>query len=190
MFVVPLYVAEYRLLWRDGSVLRFPSLVAAGRYAREHDLLGCYVRNTEIGDDFGPTERVFEYGVGFRWLPRAPHLVCRSEHGDVVSVDELRVAAGLRRSFRFSWWREQRPEDYRCAPVPGVHKSAGYHYFRHPQTQRELRGQVAYLDHLHEHGLNSARVGRVRDVPSAWDDIPRHVDHNWKRHRRTRYRAR
>lgn len=191
MFVVSPYAPEVRLLWRDGAVRHFSSVAAAARYAREYRLLGNYGRDLAIGDAFGITERRFDRELGFHWYSRAPHVVCRTEHGDVVPVESLLESAGFRRWYVFSWWRAQRPEDYRRAPVPGVHKHRGRNYFRYPQTARELRQQVAYAEELREHGLTPQQVGRVRDVVTAWDDIPRDVDNRgWKKHRPYQARGR
>jgi len=187
MFVVPPYHQEIRLLWRDGSYLRFPSVLEAARFARGHGLLPPH-RQGPIGDHLGPTERVYVGDGKFAWVSSWPDVVVRSEFGDVIS--EASLYAAIRRPWRWSWQRDpQRPQDYRRAPVPGVHKSRGYGYFRHPQTHRDLEEQARYLDDLAEVGLSAAKVGRIRHVVSAWDDIPRHLDHCWKRHRKTRYRS-
>lgn len=188
MSPVPPCATEYRLLWRDGFFLRFPTLLAVARFAREHGLLSIYGPG-EIGLTFGKSQlaSLIEGQAMVGWKPFPPHIVCRSEHGDPVAPE--RLCELLRGSHRPWYWRvEQRPAGFRCEPVPGVHKRGGYRYFRRPKTNRDLKHQNAHLDDLADLDLQAFKVARDRDVPTSWDDIPRHVERNWKRFRKTQYR--
>lgn len=188
MVVVPPYTQEIRLLWRNGAVLRFSSVLEAARYARATGLLPRYSEGV-LGEAFGPTRRSLVPGPGcrFEWTRYPPHVVCCTEFGEPISSAALYLA--LQGPRRTPWWWVQRPEDYRRAPVPGVHKFHGSSYFRHPKTRRDLEDRARYDDELQDVAMSSQKVGRVRKIVSAWDDIPRHLDNNWKRHRLTQYRA-
>lgn len=192
MFDVPPPAPEIRLLWRDGSVLRFSSVLSAAVFAQAHGLLRPFGKPA-VGEHFGPWVRSFRFppdgGWNCEWEPKAPHVVCCTGPGDPVPVDDLLSALGLRRPLRFAWY-EQRPEDYRKGPVPGVHKRNGYGWFRYPKTCAERRRQAAAEDDLREYGMTLQQAGRVRNLVSERDDISRHAERSWKRHRRHQARRR
>lgn len=79
---------------------------------------------------------------------------------------------------------------FRAGPVPGTGRKrhrlrACGVFFRRPRTYAERRAAVESRDE----GMPFR--GKRRNVPSAWDDIVRsdRADRSWKRHRRTRWRA-
>jgi len=89
------------------------------------------------------------------------------------------------------WWRRpMRPEDFRVAPVPGIHKVKGGHgWCRHPHTTAELRENEALDldDEASEIGLRPR--ARRNNVPTWYDDLPHAKSGNsWKRYRTTRWK--
>lgn len=90
---------------------------------------------------------------------------------------------------RWLYKRHSRPEHFRCMPVPYTSSSGNYScYMRYPRTTQERR-EAAHLEadeELREYGVRPRRKGR--SIPTAWDDILRQTEKNWKRQRRTRWR--
>jgi hypothetical protein len=98
----------------------------------------------------------------------------------------------IKRGDLLATWRN-RAFHYRQDPVPGVHKyRGGRYYFRHPKTLQELSsGYIADdLDYSTLTAPQIIKLTRVRNIPTAWDDIPRgdiRLNSSWKRHRSTQY---
>ncbi len=59
--------------------------------------------------------------------------------------------------------------------------------YRYPKTMQERREQERIAAEMREHDIV---VRPRRYLPSAWDDISRNREKNWKRHRQTQYRER
>jgi hypothetical protein len=82
---------------------------------------------------------------------------------------------------------------YRRGPVPHTgHRTRGYLGCRYPKTQQERRYQVdisSYGEDLFNLlSSQTAKLERMRQVPNAWDDIPRHaIRRSWKQYRRAQY---
>jgi hypothetical protein len=84
-------------------------------------------------------------------------------------------------------WRERnRPAD--LGPWRGIltgywsgYKRSGGHYYRHMRTTQERRHWDS------EYGRASRSP---RKLPSWYDDIPRHTERSWKRHRRSQWKLR
>ena len=71
---------------------------------------------------------------------------------------------------------------YRYDPVPGVHKYPKGHYYRRIRTTQERRWSC--FDHEY------FRMKRNhKNIPNSWDDIQRHFQRNWKKFRKTQYKA-
>jgi len=95
------------------------------------------------------------------------------------------------------WWRARRGSKFhfRLDPVPGVRKPRrGNSYFRYPRTTQERNsGYIAdELDHSTLTASQIDKLTRVRDLPHAWDDIPRGClrrHSSWKRSRSTQYKG-
>jgi len=93
------------------------------------------------------------------------------------------------------WWRFRKGTKfrYRQGPVPGTSKwRGGGGCFRHPRTTQELgSGYIADDEDLTTLTASQVhKITRVRDLPSAWDDIIRgdiRKHSSWKRHRNTQY---
>lgn len=87
------------------------------------------------------------------------------------------------------------PHVFRRGPVPFIHRLGGYGFFRAPRCHGALIGEEACAAAAREEaeGLTAAQRARLslreRHV-SAWDDISRGDERSWKRHRRSRWRAR
>lgn len=83
-----------------------------------------------------------------------------------------------------AWRRRARlPQPpFRAAPVPFTGGGFRWIGFRRPRTAAEIAANAAAL----ADGIPVR--GRRRNVPDAWDDLPRHVERSWKAHRRTRWR--
>ena len=189
MFNVPPFTPEILLIWRDGFILRFNSLAAASQAARARRLFH-YYRTPEIGLRFGAWDSYTRIlgceGLGAAAAaPRKPHIIARTELGDVIDPRDLEKAT-------LAPWRISRcakaNSTFRRDPVPHRGKISARGYYRHPKTQREIREQGSYLDSLNDAGLTPRNVGRIRNLPTAWDDSGRNVDRCWKSHRQKQHR--
>ncbi len=117
------------------------------------------------------------------------HLV-RDELGLPVCADVLKHAYNNLPPYR--WHARKRlakPEHFRCMPVPHTSSAGNYStWYRAPRTMQERRESIRLEcdEELREYGIRPRRTGRA--IPSAWDDICRNREKNWKRNRRTRWR--
>lgn len=80
-----------------------------------------------------------------------------------------------------SWYRSKGEWHFLESQVFMGSKRGGYCWIRSPRTTQEMRMWDGEL----------GRWGRSpRRLPDAWyDEVGRHVERSWKRHRRTQYRA-
>lgn len=98
---------------------------------------------------------------------------------------------------RFALWAKgptayDHDRDFRKAPVPGVRKRRWGRIFRRVRTRGEIRdlaGLEADMADLEEFPVRVKVRKRRRTLPTAWDDlIIKGKGHNWKHHRRTRWK--
>ena len=118
--------------------------------------------------------------------------ILRDALGKVVQVEDLPDSPRCR-----PYW-EQRTKAHRRAaemglPIPGTgHRFRG-RYYRGYNTNIAARAEEAALDaDLKEWGVYDFNVGRRRNkkLPQIYDDVGhRNYDRNWKRNRRTRWKA-
>ena len=112
--------------------------------------------------------------------------ILRDERGQPLTAADF---AGLVPA-RSTWW-SRRWDSYRWngeGPVPGTRKCSGHYcWFRHPRTANERRLNALVLAEDGEIGPRAAR--RPARIPTAWDDLGRHVERNWKRQRKTQWRS-
>lgn len=74
---------------------------------------------------------------------------------------------------------------HRVDAVAGTGHRGRYRFWRRPSTLPLLREAASRED-----TEAPVRTGRSRRaIPTAWDDIPRRTERNWKRQRRTRWRS-
>lgn len=114
--------------------------------------------------------------------------IMRDDAGKPVTYSTLQ--AELPRRPYVPYWRRHLESWHGTGPVPGTAKSkAGKHYYRRPKTMSELRAAALVLT---EEGEVAPRARRTkRYLPTSWDDVyiaARHVK-NWKRQRKTRWKA-
>ena len=151
-----------------------------------------------IAENVGPHFRVFRGAYSQfdqereRWV-RTPQyddysFVMRDDHGEPVTAESFAVLRPQRSwqsrwSARYSWWHGE-------GPVPGTRcHRGGRHYYRHPRTMNERRLAALVLE---EEGEVAPRPQRsANSLPCAWDDfrVAARDDRNWKRFRRTQWRA-
>lgn len=140
--------------------------------------------------------------IFFGWMPvRSMHWMHGRDLEDfygteIEIVDELRVhvplcevlrvRASLHRRFR-----RPRPHRFRDGPVPHTRcfRGGGYCYFRSIRTMQERRAWEAACDDDGEPVVRMRSRRNPRNLPSAWDDLRRTNQRNWKRHRRTQWKA-
>ena len=106
-------------------------------------------------------------------------------------TDDYQQGEWVTAGWRFWRWSKQRFR-YRCDPVPGIRKwRGGSNCFRYPRTLQEL--STGYIaddeDHTSLTAAQVHKITRVRDLPTAWDDIPRgwRKHTSWKLNRNTQY---
>ncbi len=188
MHQVPPYESAVTLFSRDGEVEVFKSMKAALK------ALGL----RWIEDNVGPHFRVFRYVERRFDTQRALWVadplydnyryILRNDQGEPVTAADFAVFR-RQRPWRGSWalryaqWNGE-------GPVPGTRcRRGGRHYYRHPRTMHERR-QAALV--LEEEGEVAPRPHRsANSLPCAWDDfrVAARDDRNWKRFRRTQWRA-
>lgn len=89
-----------------------------------------------------------------------------------------------------SWiWRKAPTYAFRDGPVPYTSSRRGGHGYRYPRTLQELRETGRYLEDLDEAEMNASKVGRIRALPTAWDDQTRCRDKSWKSQRKNQWRG-
>lgn len=112
----------------------------------------------------------------------------RDVYGDLISAHTI-VEEACRiekeRDYR-RLFRRKSPFTYRSGPVPSTGRRSGGSWFRSIGTTQERRDAAA----CKADGLSGLVRGsrNVRNLPNAWDDIPRSSERSWKRHRRTQWK--
>jgi hypothetical protein len=128
-------------------------------------------------------------------LERPPSLLL--DAGRVVVSDEMgldipawRIREGLGErlspSIGYGGWRSNAPMPaFRSAPVPLTGRRSRYAWNRPIRTTQERRYLAAAK--VDDEGAPD-RAAR-RSIPSDYDDVTRHCERNWKRHRRSQWRG-
>lgn len=109
---------------------------------------------------------------------------------EVVARAEAIIVAARRARRRRIRGHGYDPATFRRGPVPHTGKRGGYGGWRHIKTTQERRASCAAEadeDVLTFRVKLRARRNAVNLV-NAWDDVARHVERNWKRHRRTQWK--
>ena len=109
----------------------------------------------------------------------------RRFEGTTVATDRHGVPLDLDDVFERILGRPIARRAYRHDPVPGTGGRGHYRCLRRIRTTQEIKANAqARLE-----GEPPVRGHRL-NLPTRWDDPMRHVEHNWKRQRRTQYRDR
>jgi hypothetical protein len=88
--------------------------------------------------------------------------------------------------------RTKAPAEFRNGPWPFTGKRPNWSRYRHPKTKSEIAANENHLtiarEIREEHAINlkDSRINRI--IPTAWTEITRNTDRNWKRQRITRWR--
>lgn len=187
MHHIPPYETSVTLFSRDGDVTVFRSLKAAYKELGRHWIaknVGAHFRQFEGVQRRFDEKRNVWFGVP---VYVEHDFIMRDDFGDVVTLSTFESLIQRKRyyyrwSYRLENWNGE-------GPVPGVHRWRKGRFWRRPRTMSELR-QVSLV--LKEEGEVPPRPSRsVNHLPNAWDDLPissRH-DKNWKRHRKTQWKA-
>lgn len=152
----------------------------------------------EVVRDIGPEVMSFRgffavtiiQSTGRYWCRGDSHIVY-DELGLVVPVSKLKYTyENLPPIYwRSSLWKYYRDEHFRRLPVPYTRcYRGGGGWYRSPRTMNERRAAEALEvdDEMREYGIRPRRKGY--SIPSAWDDILRNREINWKRQRRKQWR--
>jgi hypothetical protein len=99
----------------------------------------------------------------------------------------------LRDAFLRKWSTTPEIGRFRDGPWPGIgHCSGSYKCRRYPRTTAEIAANENDLrlsrDIVDEFGLTFRENRLRRELPTAWNDVSRHREKNWKRYRKTRWR--
>ncbi|CAH1691745.1 conserved hypothetical protein [Hyphomicrobiales bacterium] len=112
----------------------------------------------------------------------------RDEMGLDIPVWWIREELGdrLTPSLGYSFWRSNAPMPaFRSGPVPFTGRRGGYAWNRPVRTTQERR----YLAGVKVDGDGARERAARRSIPSDYDDVTRHCERSWKRHRRTQWRG-
>ncbi|KVP39731.1 hypothetical protein [Burkholderia ubonensis] len=188
MHQIPAHETAVTLFSRDGDVWAYPSLKAALKALGERWIAA------NVGQHF----RVFDYAarrfdsVRAVWVTEPLYVehafIMRDDAGGVVTAATFSPLIARRR-WRSRWtrmWETWNGE----GPVPGVRcRRGGGHYYRRPKSMMERRQAAMVLTDEGEVAPRGARS--LKHLPNAWDDycVAAREDRNWKRHRRTQWKA-
>jgi len=131
------------------------------------------VRAKSFGDK--PFHVLTEFGGYFTY-----HIV-DDDSGLLVPLWKINEIATVLYLNNYYWWRYGPSYKFRCGPVPHTSNRGRYCWFRRMKTTAEARRALA------DGNLVRAKRNR-RNLPNSYDDVCRHVERNWKRHRKTQYK--
>jgi hypothetical protein len=153
----------FHLIDRAGRRRAFPTLDA---------LVASVPNRAWVGPAFDPDRP--DAPARIRW---------RVLDADDLGVEDARLDAAFATADQ-AWRRRRRlpAPAFRQAPVPFTGRGGGWIGCRHPRTAAEIAANAASADD----GFPAR--GRRRNLPTAWDDLRRHVERSWKAHRRTQWR--
>lgn len=182
-----LYIqAPFRLIHRDGRIIHFDSLEELISYGLDPRYLGDVdhkaVRRYPVN---WTGERWFEneYWTDHIWIIRD----CSDQIVPVYWYRDRAISAGWD-YYWYGWRHSSLFKPGFSSWRPGSKRKRRYNFLRYPRTQQERRETLRALDELAEYGVHPS-WSRHRYLCTAWDDIPRTRERNWKRQRRTKYRS-
>jgi len=112
----------------------------------------------------------------------------KNDYGECLTLGNFQEQIKKRKKSFLVHHRSWRLENWNgVGPVPGIHKSKNYNYFRHPKTLQALK--ACYV--CKEDGEPPIRGRRrAKQIPTAYSDIGRSDigNNNWKRYRKTQYK--
>ncbi len=87
-------------------------------------------------------------------------------------------------------WRKRKFK-FRDGPVEGVSTRRWGRFWRRIKTTQEIRENefLAYDDDAIEYNIKARDRRKQYNLPTLWDDRPRHREQNWKRQRKTQWKA-
>lgn len=121
-------------------------------------------------------------------LLEAGRVAVRDEMGLDIPVWRIREGLGERPSSSIGYgvWLSNAPMPaFRGGPVPLTGRRSRYAWNRPVRTTQELR----YLAAAKVDGDGAPDRAARRSIPSDYDDVTRHCERSWKRHRRTQWRG-
>lgn len=112
--------------------------------------------------------------------------VLRNEHNEVLTIIDFQKEiinsySPTRIRKKYSFWNGQ-------GPVPGTGKVSHGHYFRRPETLKDIKASTSVIK---EDGEPRFRGKRSKSsIITSWDDYGRsdYGDRNWKKFRKTQYK--
>lgn len=189
MHQIPEYQTAVTLFSRDGNVWVYRTLKAALK------ALGVKWIAANVGAHFREFDHVARHFDQARnvWVREPMYVerefIMRDDAGGVVTAATFHGLIEHRRRARWMRWSRMLETWNGEGPVPGIGRSRGGHWYRRPQTMMERR-QAALV--LKEEGEVAPRGARsLGHLANAWDDyyITARSDRNWKRNRRTQWKA-
>ena len=157
-------------------VCRFESVPAVIQGTPLFELFNAYLAKTPWGAD-GPVRLQFEGMTAD--VTKATLLAW--------IIQRMGEAAGHRERRKLGWYYPNTELGY-LVPFnkPRTRKGGGsYRWHRHPRTMAEKRLNSLVVFEEGEPGPRASRKSNY--LSSAWDDIGRRVERNWKSFRRTRW---
>lgn len=132
---------------------------------------------------------------GWEWFAdRHYHYWVEDEFGNPMSANKIKEDYGKTRR-RYKTKYEEEHCVFRCDPVPWCGKSRYCNFLRYPKTTQEKKQYDSYEFDRKEIKDEYALTIKVRgrrsrmSLPTAYDDIPRHNEKNWKKFRKKQYKA-
>lgn len=131
--------------------------------------------NDSLFDTLEQAVNCVYYPNGEKRFPSFEHRIWYADSHQLVEQYLIDQEIGnLRRRMyeKQIYWAKKRygPYKFRQGPVAHTGKRGRYCWLRNPKTKQEIT------------------YGSRRDLPTSWDDIPRHVEKNWKKYRKTQWK--
>lgn len=181
----------------NGQVRVFPSLAAAVAAIGRRQIEAITDRPLGFGfDSYLNRDRTYYRSWSYAMSCEATRVIgsplaffdCLGMRIPAWKVQETLANLDTSEEDRHPYFR-RRPHTFRSGPVPGLYSHYRRSYDRHPGTRNELRAAEGYRADLED--LDVRPKGRVRDLPTYYDDLPRSRGYSvksWKEYRRTQYK--
>jgi hypothetical protein len=180
---IPQFLPQYRIINRAQEVWTYDTLEAAVLALIQAALQQGFFLSTVLSDCFS-----YETSVdieGRRHCTPVGQLIVRTSLGDLVTRGEILDLASKLKA--------------RATPTGGIHRNDPWPGIRRPRghrgssirivrTKQAMTWHDANREDLLAAGVAPGRIGRQRELPTYWSDVPRRNERCWKSQRKHKWR--
>ena len=127
---------------------------------------------------------------GERSVVSEASIIVRDDSGQVV--EPASIIANVRKNWFSEYRREKRTKALHAErlglPIPGIRHRRGFRMFRRPKTLQELRSNSGFEADKAELPVHFEKFRLRKELPTYYDDIIRHHEKGWKKHRRYQWK--